>query len=76
MNVPSGRIEVCFVGKDCKASLKRQLLDRFQTVKLLYVIQGRKLNVCSEIEGKEVKLYASVKPVSPVKCATYTNNSC
>lgn len=24
MNVPSGRIEVSFVGKDCKASLKRQ----------------------------------------------------
>ena len=24
VNVPSGRIDGCFVGKDCKASLKRQ----------------------------------------------------
>lgn len=41
---------------------------------MVYVIQGRKLNVCRETEGEEVKLHANVKSMSPVNCATYTDN--
>lgn len=61
--------------KHCLRGKIGQLLDRIQRTKLVYVIQGRKLNVCRETEGGEVKLHTNVKSISSVNCATYTDNS-
>lgn len=60
--------------KHCLRGKIGQLLDRIQRTKLVYVIQGKKLNVCKETEG-EVKLHAKVKSIYSVNCATCTDNS-
>lgn len=53
-----------------------KLLDRVQKAKLVYVIQGRKLNVSRETKGKDINLHANIKSISLINCVTYTDNSC